>query len=209
MNRHLKLILWMILQAILVNYVVVDYRTIHDAFSVDYGFIYDILCRPQKLFLNNALLFVVLESITQILYMDPIYRVRYGNKLFRKIVQSSIVNGVGYTIYTVLIILEFALVLGADIRISSIRGIVILLLVVFQFAIAYNILYVISRNYTVATVATFLIYLCFSMVLISLEFYGVAVNLLYSALESIGFLCALDVIMVGGFYAILQKTEVV
>lgn len=47
------------------------------------------------------------------------------------------------------------------------------------------------------------------MVLISLEFYGVAVNLLYSALESIGFLCALDVIMVGGFYAILQKTEVV
>lgn len=209
MSRKKKLLFWMLLQAFLVSYVAVDYKTVEGSTCIDYTFIYGTISKPQKLFFNNAVMFIYLLSITKSLYLEPMLRIRFQNRLFQQVFKSIAIRSVEYTAYTMLIILEVGIVLGMDVQASCLRGVAVLFLVVVQFSIVYHILYAATRNYTAAAVVEILAYLCISATLILLKFCSVDIEWAYSALENMIPLGIVDVVMLGGIYAILRKTEVV
>lgn len=208
MKRIYRLVTFIVIHAVLLNYVLYQYIGLQDSFSiVDGAFIYAILSRPQKLFLNVTITYSLLLWANPTNYLEPIIKTRY-HKLFLYLLYIGVKLAACYTIYTSFLLVLSVISMGGRFALSFFPELLLVFVMTFQFYTVVNILYILMNgNYMIALISMSLLYLIFSTALISMDFIGIDTDLIYRLLHSAAGQSCINIALWGGLHVLLHKKD--
>jgi hypothetical protein len=206
MKRIYRLVTFIVIQAILLNYVLYQYIGLQDSFSiVDDTFIYSILTRPQKLFLNVTITYSLLLWANPADYLEPIIRTRY-HKLSLYLLYVGVKLAAWYTIYTTFLLALSVIGMGGRFAGTIFPELLLIFVMTFQFYTVANILYILfDGNYVLALISMSLLYLIFSTVIISMDFIGIDTERIYKLLHSAAGQSCVNIALWGGLHVLHKK----